>query len=165
MDNEIKTERTLCLLVNRSKILLGVGQRGFSLGKYNGFGGKLETGETIEQAAIRETYEESGHGVTIKKRNLNERAVIDFYFPKKPESNQRVHIYMVHIWKGKPFHSGEMKNFKYFNFNDLPKEDMLDSDRYWLPMVLDGKRFNAEVYWKDDNKTVKKFIITKVFDT
>jgi 8-oxo-dGTP pyrophosphatase MutT (NUDIX family) len=35
-------------------------KRGFGNGKYNGFGGKVENGETIQQAAIRETIEESG---------------------------------------------------------------------------------------------------------
>lgn len=35
-------------------------KRGFGAGKYNGFGGKVEAGETILQAALREMEEESG---------------------------------------------------------------------------------------------------------
>ena len=51
---------TLMFLINEGKILLGMKKRGFGAGKYNGFGGKVEAGETIAQAAVRETIEECG---------------------------------------------------------------------------------------------------------
>ena len=34
-------------------------KRGFGIGKYNGFGGKVEAGETTREAASRELLEES----------------------------------------------------------------------------------------------------------
>ena len=42
-----------------SLILLGMKKRGFGTGKWNGFGGKVEAGESNEQAALRELKEES----------------------------------------------------------------------------------------------------------
>ena len=42
------------------QLLLGRKKRGFGEGKWNGFGGKLEPGETVEEAAVRELQEESG---------------------------------------------------------------------------------------------------------
>ena len=39
--------------VPQRRVLLGLKKRGFGAGKWNGFGGKLEPGETIEQAAKR----------------------------------------------------------------------------------------------------------------
>lgn len=36
------------------KVLLGLKKRGLGVDKWNGFGGKLEPGETIEEAAKRE---------------------------------------------------------------------------------------------------------------
>ena len=36
------------------RLLLGMKKRGFGAGYYNGFGGKVEAGETIAQAAARE---------------------------------------------------------------------------------------------------------------
>jgi 8-oxo-dGTP pyrophosphatase MutT (NUDIX family) len=44
--------------VHRS-ILLGLKKRGFGAGKWNGFGGKVEPGESIVQGARRELLEES----------------------------------------------------------------------------------------------------------
>ncbi len=41
-------------------VLLGMKKRGFGAGKWNGFGGKVEKGESNTQAAIRELEEESG---------------------------------------------------------------------------------------------------------
>lgn len=34
-------------------VLLGMKKRGFGAGKWNGFGGKVQPGETIEEAARR----------------------------------------------------------------------------------------------------------------
>ena len=43
------------VIVNQdSKVLLGMKKRGFGTGFYNGFGGKVEPGETILEAAVRE---------------------------------------------------------------------------------------------------------------
>jgi hypothetical protein len=41
-------------------VLLGLKQRGFGTGKWNGFGGKVEKGEEIRDAAVREMKEEAG---------------------------------------------------------------------------------------------------------
>lgn len=51
---------TLMLISNNEQILLGMKKRGFGMGKYNGFGGKVEAAESIIDAAIRETKEECG---------------------------------------------------------------------------------------------------------
>jgi len=44
---------TLAFVRRHGEILLGYKKRGFGVGKWNGFGGKVETGETIEDAAKR----------------------------------------------------------------------------------------------------------------
>ncbi|CAN0403706.1 unnamed protein product, partial [Ectocarpus sp. 8 AP-2014] len=43
-----------------NEILLGMKKRGFGEGKWNGFGGKVESGESVEEAAKRELMEEAG---------------------------------------------------------------------------------------------------------
>jgi 8-oxo-dGTP pyrophosphatase MutT (NUDIX family) len=42
-----------------SLVMMGMKKRGFGTGKWNGFGGKVEAGESNEGAAIRELEEES----------------------------------------------------------------------------------------------------------
>lgn len=44
---------SLVFVRNASDILLGWKKRGFGQGKWNGFGGKVEPGETIIQGAVR----------------------------------------------------------------------------------------------------------------
>ena len=39
---------TLCCIYNNGRILLGMKKRGFGAGRWNGFGGKVHDGETIE---------------------------------------------------------------------------------------------------------------------
>lgn len=40
------------LVCQEGRVLLGMKKRGFGMGKYNGFGGKVEPGESIEAAAL-----------------------------------------------------------------------------------------------------------------
>jgi hypothetical protein len=44
--------------VNFTDYTIGMKKRGFGVGKWNGYGGKLEDGESIERCAIRELEEE-----------------------------------------------------------------------------------------------------------
>ena len=44
---------TLVLVVRPGRVLLGMKKRGFGVGKWNGFGGKVQQGETIEEGARR----------------------------------------------------------------------------------------------------------------
>lgn len=44
---------TLVFIQEQTRILLGLKKRGFGQGLWNGFGGKVEKGETIEKAALR----------------------------------------------------------------------------------------------------------------
>ena len=55
-----KERGTLCFVLREGQILLIEKKRGLEAGKVNGPGGRIEPGETPEQAAIRETQEEIG---------------------------------------------------------------------------------------------------------
>jgi len=67
MSNNIKN---LCYLINnQGEVLLQFKRRGFGVGKWNGPGGKVETGEELEQAVIREVKEETGLEASDLKKN------------------------------------------------------------------------------------------------
>lgn len=34
-------------------------------------------------------------------------------------------------------------NPKWFKINEIPYNQMFEDDRYWLPMILEGKKINA----------------------
>ena len=72
----VKTE-TVLIIHQHPKILLGMKKVRFGKGKYNGFGGRVENGETLEECAIRETYEETGLKVNV----VNKGPVIEVKVP------------------------------------------------------------------------------------
>jgi mutator protein MutT len=134
-----KLETTLLFLRKGQRILLAEKKRGFGEGKFNGIGGKLEPGETAEQAMIRETQEEIG--VTPKK--YERVAVIDFdEFVKGERTNVHMNVYVASEWEGGPTETEEMRP-EWFDVADLPYEKMFADDKYWLPLVLAGKKLTA----------------------
>jgi len=130
--------RTLVIPVKGDEILLGRKKQhrdgAFGVGKWNGFGGKLEPGETIEAAAIRECLEESG----LKPTKLEKVAELNFV----EDYNLFGHIFLATEWEGEPTETDEMVP-KWFKQCELPYELMWDDDIFWLPAVLAGKKIKA----------------------
>ncbi len=156
-DFNFRTERTICFLLKGNQILLPMKKRGFGAGNYNGYGGKKEaTDKTIEDAAVRELLEEAG--LTARVEDLDHRGTIHFYFPARPELNQKVQVYFLRRWQGEPVETEEMKP-KWFDMDMIPCDKMWDSDKYWLEKILDGKKITATFVWKEDNKTVDRYQI------
>lgn len=154
-------EATLVFLIRghpRTELLLGMKNRGFGSGKYNGFGGKVETGETIEDAAARELHEECG--VTVVVEDLTRAARLEFFFPAQPDWNQVVHVFHAKRWLGNPAESREMTP-AWFGVQALPYEMMWADDPYWLPLVLHGEYVEAAFTFKDDNETVDTLSISR----
>jgi 8-oxo-dGTP diphosphatase/2-hydroxy-dATP diphosphatase len=139
-------QATICFLVRGDEVLIAMKKRGFGKGFWNGVGGKVDSEETVEQAAIRETREEIG--VTVK--NIKQRAVINFYFPSKPDWNQQVFVYLTSDWEGDPTESEEMRP-EWYKKSELPFDEMWADDRHWLPRVLNGEEITGEFLFGDDN--------------
>ena len=150
---------TLCLLVKDDQILLAMKKRGFGLGKWNGYGGKPEAGETIEEAAQREMEEEIG--ISCELGNLIPAANLIFYFKSKPEWDQEVVIFLVRRWSGEPQETEEMRP-QWFRFADIPYEQMWPDDRHWLPRVLAGERLSGEFYFNEANTGFESFRLEPV---
>ena len=74
MENENRKILTLCIIHEHPRVLLGMKKRGFGQGKWNGFGGKVNDGESIEEAAVRELEEEAG----IRVQALKFMGMLDF---------------------------------------------------------------------------------------
>src|ERR1700733_7041288 len=95
---------TLLLLRRGDEVLLAMKKRGFGTGRWNGVGGKLDPGETIEQALVRECQEEIG--VTpVEYEKVAEHEFFEFH-----EGMQRrmlVHAYICTQWQGEPQESEE----------------------------------------------------------
>ncbi len=132
-------------------------KRGFGMGKYNGVGGKLEKGETVLDAAKRETFEEIG----VNPTHLIEIAINDYYFPAKLEWNVRVIIFLCDKWEGKISESEEMKPY-WFGFDDIPFDKLWDGDKYWLKQILSGIKIKGEFLMTEDNSKVAEISIKEI---
>lgn len=146
----------LCYLVKEDEILLCMKKRGFGSGKWNGFGGKTELGEAVEEAAVRETKEEVG--VEVKKENLKKVAEIDFFFTNAPKGknwDQKVHVFFIEKWDGMPKESEEVKPM-WFNKENLPFESMWKDDPHWIHHAISGKKIRGQFTFGQDNESILK---------
>nr|XP_044602799.1 7,8-dihydro-8-oxoguanine triphosphatase isoform X1 [Equus asinus] len=128
---------TLVLVLEPQRVLLGMKKRGFGVGRWNGFGGKVQEGETIEDGAKRELQEESGLTVDA----LHKVGQIVFEFAGDPELMD-VHIFRTDSVRGTPVESDEMRP-QWFQLDQIPFEDMWPDDRYWFPLLLQKKKFHG----------------------
>lgn len=137
----MKKIMTLCIVTNDSKILLGMKKRGFGAGRWNGFGGKIHDGESLEEAAARELHEESG----LMLISADKVAVVNFTFESDSEELIEVHVFHVTEYKGEPVESEEMEP-DWFLYDEIPYSQMWGDDKYWLPHVLTGQKFTARFH-------------------
>ncbi|MBP6858721.1 MAG: 8-oxo-dGTP diphosphatase [Candidatus Pacebacteria bacterium] len=128
---------TLCMIHQDGKILLGMKKKGFGVGRWNGFGGKVEIGEAIDAAAAREVREEAG----INPLDIKKVGILEFEF-QNDSKVMEVHIFSATKFSGDPVESDEMRP-QWFDINKIPFDDMWSDDRYWLPMVIQGKKFTG----------------------
>lgn len=140
--------KTLCIIERNNQVLLGMKKRGFGKGWWNGFGGKVEKGEAIEDAAIRETREEVG----IQVKRMEKRGMILFHFENDPDPIE-MHIFAVLDYEGEPKESEEMKP-KWFKKDKIPYEKMWPADQEWMTIYLEGKHFEGEVHFTQDKRVV-----------
>ncbi|MEN9913132.1 MAG: hypothetical protein RLY66_540 [Candidatus Parcubacteria bacterium] len=128
---------TLCMIHQDGRILLGMKKIGFGAGNWNGFGGKVEPGEEIDAAAAREVREEAG----VNPLDIQKVGILEFEFQNDPKVME-VHIFSATTFSGEPVESDEMRP-QWFDQDKIPYDNMWSDDRYWLPMVLQGKKFKG----------------------
>jgi 8-oxo-dGTP diphosphatase len=148
---------TICFPIRGSRILLGMkkhrlGVSDFGVGKWNGFGGKQEHDEPMPTVASRELAEECGLIAAVK--DLEDVATIAFFGGDSPFYDCT--IFLVRSWQGVPRESDEMRP-QWFYLANIPYDDMWSGDRFWLPLVLAGKKFDGTLRFKPDLKEVASF--------
>jgi mutator protein MutT len=135
---------TLLFLLRDNEILLAMKKRGFGEGRWNGVGGKIEPGETIEEATARECHEEIG----VRPGELEKVAHLTFAFPDDTP-DILAHVYITTEWEGEPIETEEMAP-RWFALGDIPYHEMWQDDEFWLPHVLAGKKLVASFMFTQD---------------
>ncbi|MCL5018354.1 MAG: 8-oxo-dGTP diphosphatase [Candidatus Pacearchaeota archaeon] len=146
---------TVGIICKGDFVLLGLKKKRFGKGKYNGFGGGVEKNEIYEEAITREVKEESGINVIFP-----EHMGKIFYEFDGGEQDHIIHFFKITDYKGIPKESDEMIP-KWFYKNNLPYEKMWEDSKYWLPMLLEDKKFYGEVSY-DENHKIKKYFLNEI---
>ena len=134
---------TLCIPITDTEILLGRKKLRWGAGKWNGFGGKIEKGETPEEATVRELEEECG--LCAVKDNLEKVAVLIFYFNDEPKF--LMHTYLIRDWDGELVESEEMTPH-WHSLKNVPYNEMWKADSIWMEKVLNGEKISAHIHFK-----------------
>jgi len=111
-------------------------KRGFGIGRWNGFGGKIEGVETPEENLKREFVEEVG--LTLQK--VTPRGQIYFHYNHIGDVYV-VHIFEINEYSGEIIESEEMKP-QWHSLNEIPYDQMWLDDKYWLPEFIAGQEIN-----------------------
>ena len=144
---------TLCVVHQDSRILLGMKKRGFGEGRWNGFGGKVHDGETLDAAARRELTEEAG----IIAQDMEKAGILTFIFKEKEEEPLEAHIFSASTFEGEPYETEEMAP-RWFPVDEIPYHAMWPADQYWLPLLLHGKRFTGTIIFEGFDRVIKQDI-------
>jgi 8-oxo-dGTP pyrophosphatase MutT (NUDIX family) len=131
-------------------VWLGFKLKKVGAGRWNGPGGKLEEGETIRMCAVNETRQESG--VVILPEDLKKAGIVDFFngeFDDVP--SYRVHFFTADRFVGEPrvMEPDKIESWTPFPFDSLP--ELQAGDRLFVSAMLDGKKFEGWVRYKDKN--------------
>ncbi|KAF8588165.1 hypothetical protein K439DRAFT_686380 [Ramaria rubella] len=138
------------------KMLLGYKKRGFGMGLYNGFGGKVEPGETPAEGAVRELKEEAGVDA-----ELTPCGTLLFYSEGYAYAHH-IELFSAETFHGDPVECDEMRP-EWFSLPSeycsislasdvtlppIPFDQMWPDDRLWIPLMLSRRKFIGRVDFK-----------------
>jgi 8-oxo-dGTP pyrophosphatase MutT (NUDIX family) len=147
-------EATICHVIRGRKLLLKKATRGISVGKWNAPGGKTDAGETPEEGAKREVFEETG----LRISKLFYHGTLTFIMDGGKTLHTKAHVFSTTQAKGRARLSEEGP-VKWFDRERLPFDEMWEDDQYWIPLVLRGIRFNSSFTYDAENRHVIGFEI------
>jgi 8-oxo-dGTP diphosphatase/2-hydroxy-dATP diphosphatase len=134
----MKRVLTLCIVHQHPRVLLGMKKRGFGVGRWNGFGGKVEEDESIEESIKREIKEEAG----VEVKDLSKVGILDFEFQNNSEKWE-CHIFKAGDFIGELIETEEMRP-QWFHIDEIPFDKMWTDDLYWMPLFLKNKKFKGK---------------------
>ncbi len=144
-------------MVKDGNVLLGMKKRGFGVGKWNGFGGKVEAGEDPKSAIIRELKEEAG--VDVAPDDLRDAGILTFTFKDNSDWDNSCQVFTTETWTGDPAESDEMRPM-WYPISELPFESMWADDPHWVPLVLQGRKINGRFLFDDKGGELLNFAVS-----
>ncbi len=146
---------TLCYVMKDDKTLMlyrNKKENDYHEGKWNGLGGKLEAGETPEECAIREVYEESG----LKVSNPKMKGLITFPLFDGVD-DWYVWLFVFKDFEGNLIDSPE-GHLEWIDNDKLTDLNLWDGDKIFIPWLLEDKCFSAKFVY--ENKQYQSHDVT-----
>ncbi|KAI0674534.1 NUDIX hydrolase domain-like protein [Trametes maxima] len=159
---KVKEYTNAFVIINDTKVLLGYKKRGFGVGLWNGFGGKVDPGETSAQAAVRELEEESGITAPL------ELCGTLFFVVEGVDTAFNINIFRAYEYSGTITETDEMRP-EWFGIQEsllprsnpspaagsevaadgersdalppIPLDKMWADDQFWMPLMFSRRHF------------------------
>jgi 8-oxo-dGTP diphosphatase len=128
---------------DRQRLLLIHKKTGLGAGKINAPGGRIEPGEDPLDAAVRETFEETG----ITPLQPMQTAELSFIFT----NGYSIHgtIFISRQFEGDHYETREALPF-WCPVEEIPYHNMWQDDRLWLPKALSGAYIRGYFIFDED---------------
>ncbi len=149
---------TLLFIIRDGQILLIEKKRGLGAGKINGPGGKIEPGETPLEAIIRETEEELCI-TPIAPQKLGE-----LKFVMSDYDDIHCHVYRAADFTGTPTETHEAVPV-WTALDEIPFHRMWEDDQHWLPLLIQGRTFEAKFIFEGEKMRWKDVMLDVSFST
>lgn len=104
-----------------------------NLGKWNGIGGKVERGESVEECMRREIMEETG--LEVLEMRMRGTVVWKDFGPKRED--WLAFVFVVERFSGTPFEASDEGRLSWVAIEDIGSLPMWKGDALFLPMVFD----------------------------
>jgi 8-oxo-dGTP diphosphatase len=140
---EPEIRATILFVVRDGEILLIRKKRGIGAGKINGPGGKIDPGETPRACAVRETEEELG----VTPTGVCELGELRFQFTDG--LSILGYVFVASGCQGQAKETSEAAPL-WTPIDAIPYDEMWEDDRYWLPCLLEGRRFSGRMLFDGD---------------
>ncbi len=140
---------TLLFVIKEGQALLIEKKTGFGAGKINAPGGRLEPGETPEEAALREMREE----LLIDAVGMRKCGELFFQFL----DGHSIHgfVFRADDHLGVPTETVEAKPL-WVPLDEIPFDRMWEDDQYWVPHMLNDQAFRARFLFDGDSMLEKE---------
>ncbi|MBU1097752.1 MAG: 8-oxo-dGTP diphosphatase [Bacteroidetes bacterium] len=137
---------TLCYVQKENKTLMlyrNKKENDYHEGKWNGLGGKFEPGETPEECAIREVYEESG----LRVKNPVMKGFVTFpLFDGKDD--WYVFLFVFREFEGELINSPEGR-LEWIANENLKELNLWEGDQIFIPWLFEDKFFSAKFNYEE----------------
>lgn len=134
---------TLLFVIRNGQVLLIDKKRGLGAGKVNGPGGRLDPGETPEEAAIREVQEE----LAVTPTGVRPSGQLAFQFVD--DFSIHVYVFKADGLIGEPKETDEAVP-RWTPIDAIPYDRMWEDDRFWFPMLLKDEPFFGRFLFDGD---------------